>query len=171
VYNEDMQLSHETIYKTIFIQGKTELRDELKKLMRQRRVYRKHQKTLGEREKQRFREPMVMISDRPKEVEDRVIPGNWEGDLIMGKNNKSAIGTVVERTTRYCVLLHLPNRHTADELQKAIVKKFKHLPEHLVKSLTWDQGSELALHSKISKELNLDVYFCDPRSPMSKRYK
>jgi IS30 family transposase len=161
--NPEYQLAHESVYRAIYVQAKSTLKEKLKKLLRQRRVCRKPRS--GNAEKSRFREPMVNISQRPAEANDRAVPGHWEGDLIMGKSNRSAIGTLVERSTRFCILLHLPKDHTADSVQKEIIRKMKNLPAHLLRSLAWDQGSELALHSKISKELEMQVFFCDPRSP------
>ena len=108
---------------------------------------------------------MVMISERPASVEDRAVPGHWEGDLIIGAKGQSAVGTLVERSTRYTLLLYLPNGHTAVEVQDAIIDKLADVPHSLRLSLTWDQGSELAQHRKIASELGLDVYFCDPHSP------
>ena len=163
--NPEMRLSHESIYKAIYIQGKGHLKDKLRKLLRQGRTGRKPQKSREKSVKSRFREPMVNISRRPAEANDRAVPGHWEGDLIMGKGNKSAIGTLVERTTRFCILLHLPNGHTAYDVQKEVIRKMKGLPEILRKTLAWDQGSELAMHGMISKKLDMQVYFCDPHSP------
>jgi IS30 family transposase len=163
--DQSMQLSHESIYRTIYIQGKGLLKENLRKLMRQGRTGRLPRSRRGASSSSRFRDPMVNISQRPAEANDRAIPGHWEGDLIVGKGGKTAIGTLVERSTRYCVLLHLPNGHTADAVQKEVVRKMKNLPEHLRKTLAWDQGNELALHAKISKELDMQVYFCDPHSP------
>src|SRR6202011_2448777 len=108
---------------------------------------------------------MINISARPAEVEDRAVPGHWEGDLIIGKQGRSAIGTLVERKTRYLILLHLPNGQTAEEVEKAMVAATKRLPETLWKSLTWDQGSEMTNHAKISVATGLDIYFCDPAKP------
>ena len=166
-YPEDasMRLSPESIYQAIYIQGKGRLKEKLKKLMRHGRTVRKPSKGRVESAKPRFREPMVNISQRPAEANDRAVPGHWEGDLIMGKGNRTAIGTLVERKTRYCILLHLPKGHTADSVQREVIRKMKNLPEHLRKSLAWDQGAELAFHGKISKELDLQVFFCDPHSP------
>jgi IS30 family transposase len=161
-YDEGMQLSHETIYQAIFIQAKGPLKDELKACMRQGRCARKRQ---GRTPKERFREPMVMISERPPEVEDRAIPGHWEGDLIVGAYGKSAIGTLVERTTRFCILLYLPFDHTAPSVQDAVTRKMVTLPAQLRLSLTWDQGMEMALHKRIAEECDMAVYFCDPHSP------
>ncbi|WP_220269977.1 IS30 family transposase, partial [Slackia isoflavoniconvertens] len=115
--------------------------------------------------KPRFRDPMVMIGERPAEVEDRAVPGHWEGGLITGAANKSAIGTLVERATRFTMLLHLPDGHGAEQVQDAIVRKMARLPELMLNSLTWDQGSELARHKKIGAALDMQVYFCDPHSP------
>lgn len=109
---------------------------------------------------------MVNISERPAEVEDRAVPGHWEGDLILGGTESgSAIGTLVERTTRFTMLLHLPGDHTAATVQDAIVAKMTQLPALLRKSLTWDQGSEMANHLAIAEATDLDIYFCDPHSP------
>ena len=109
--------------------------------------------------------PMVLISARPASVEDRAPPGHWEGDLIIGATGQSAVGTLVERSTRYTLLLYLPNGHTAVEGQDAIIDKLADLPHSLRLSLTWDQGSELAQHRKIASQLGLEVYCCDPHSP------
>ena len=108
---------------------------------------------------------MIMISERPAEVEDRAIPGHWEGDLICSAANKSAIGTLVERSTRFTILLHLPDGHDAKHVQQAVIRKMQYLPKLLRNSLTWDQGSELALHKRISTTLDMQVYFRDPHSP------
>ncbi len=106
-----------------------------------------------------------MIADRPAEVEDRAVPGHWEGDLIIGKNSGSAIGTLVERTTRFVVLLHLPHDHTAESVQKAMAAAMGQLPAHLWRSLTWDQGSEMSAHRVITADTGVPIYFCDPHSP------
>ena len=161
--NEDMHASVETIYQAIYVQGKGELKAELKRAMRQGRAQRKPRGGAGRRP--RFRDPMVMISDRPAEVEDRAVPGHWEGDLITGSANRSAIGTLVERATRFTILLHLPDGHDAGQVQQAIVRKMRNLPRLLRNSLTWDQGAELALHKRIGASLDMAVYFCDPHSP------
>lgn len=161
--NESMHASVETIYQAIYLQAKGELQQEIKRAMRQGRAKRKPQGDGGRRP--RFREPMVMISERPAEVEDRAVPGHWEGDLITGAHNKSAIGTLVERSTRFTILLHLPDGHDAEHVQQAIIDKMRSLPKLLRNSLTWDQGSELALHKRIGTALDMAVYFCDPHSP------
>ena len=106
-----------------------------------------------------------MISERPASVEDRALPGHWEGDLIIGAKGQSAVGTLVERSTRYTLLLYLPNGHTAVEVQDAIIDKLAGLPDSLRLSLTWDQGSELAQHREIASELGLDVYFVTHTHP------
>lgn len=161
--NGDMHASVETIYQAIYLQAKGELRQELKRALRQGRAKRKPRGDGGRRP--RFREPMVMISERPPEIEDRAIPGHWEGDLITGTRNQSAIGTLVERATRFTILLHLPDGHDAEHVQQAIIDKMASLPKLLRNSLTWDQGAELALHKRITTALDMAVYFCDPHSP------
>jgi IS30 family transposase len=161
-YDKGMRLSHEAIYQAIFIQAKGPLKDELKACMRQGRCVRRQH---GRTPKPRFREPMVMISERPAEIADRAVPGHWEGDLIVGAHNRSAIGTLVERTTRFCMLLHLPFDHTALSVQDAVADKMSTLPTQLRRSLTWDQGVEMALHAKIGAICHMQVYFCDPHSP------
>ncbi|RHG79446.1 IS30 family transposase [Bifidobacterium pseudocatenulatum] len=161
--NGDMHASVETIYQAIYLQARGGLKQELKRAMRQGRTDRRPQGVQGR--KPRFREPMVMISERPPEIEDRAVPGHWEGDLITGSRNKSAIGTLVERTTGFTILLHLPDGHDAEHVQQAIIDKMASLPKLLRNSLTWDQGAELAPHKRIGASLDMAVYFCDPHSP------
>jgi IS30 family transposase len=108
---------------------------------------------------------MTMIDQRPEEATDREVPGHWEGDLITGESNRSAIGTLVERSSRYTILLYLPARHTADAVRDAVIEALGALPEHLRRSLTWDQGSEMALHAEIAQALRMPVYFCEKASP------
>ena len=157
-----MRVSHETIYQSIYVQGRGELRRELASCLRSGRARRQPHTRL----ERRGRIPdMVSISQRPAEVEDRAVPGHWEGDLIIGKNGMSAIGTLVERSTRFVMLLHLPGRHGATEVRDAMVKTVMGLPAHLMRSITWDQGSEMAQHRQFSIDTNIDVYFCDPHSP------
>ena len=108
---------------------------------------------------------MVTIADRPAEADDRAIPGHWEGDLIIGAHNQSAIGTLVERTTGFVILLHLPGDHTAATVADAMTAAMPRLPEQMWRSLTWDQGSEMALHTRITEQTGLPIYFCDPHSP------
>jgi len=158
----EMQVSHETIYQSIYVQGRGALRRELAVCLRTGRALRRPHRKSQER---RGRIPnMINISERPAEVEDRAVPGHWEGDLIIGKHGRSAIGTLVERKTRYLILLHLKGQ-SAEEVEKAMVAATKRLPETLWKSLTWDQGSEMRNHAKISVATNLEIYFCDPAKP------
>jgi len=159
----EMQVSHETIYQSIYVQGRGALRRELAVCLRTGRALRRPRRKSQER---RGRIPnMINISERPAEVEDRAVPGHWEGDLILGKQGRSAIGTLVERQTRYLILLHLSNGQRAEEVEKAMIAATKRLPETLWKSLTWDQGSEMRNHAKISVATNLEIYFCDPAKP------
>ena len=160
----EMWVSHEAIYQAIYVQGRGALRRELHRCLRTKRALRRPQHQPGTR---RGRIPdMVNISKRPPEVADRAVPGHWEGDLILGSTKSgSAIGTVVERSTRFVMLLYLPDNHGALAVQNAIVDKMSELPEHLRRSLTWDQGSEMANHIAIAKATDMDIYFCDPHSP------
>jgi IS30 family transposase len=157
-----MRVSHETIYKTLFVQGRGALRKELTKFLRTQRKQRRPSKAGTSRGRIK---DMVMISERPPEVEDRAVPGHWEGDLIIGKDGKSAIGTLVERRSRYVMLLRLPNGRTAEDVRSALSKLIKRLPLELIKSLTWDQGKEMAEHVRFTVESGVQVYFCDPHSP------
>jgi IS30 family transposase len=164
-YPEDPELrvSHETIYQAIYVQGRGGLRKELHKCLRTGRSQRKPRAraagTVG-------RIPdMINISQRPAEVADRAVPGHWEGDLILGAYCRSAIGTLVERSTRFVSLLHLPHGHGADEVLEALLAQVPTLPAQLMRSLTWDQGKELALHRQFTIATGITVYFCDPRSP------
>lgn len=160
--DETMRVSHETIYKSIYVQGRGELRKELAACLRTGRAQRRPR---GRSPRVRIPE-MVMISERPPEAEDRAVPGHWEGDLLMGSTaSKSAIGTLVERTTRYVMLLHLPNGYGAEPVRDAITAAIETLPDHLWKSITWDQGREMSQHTQFSIDTGIDIYFCDPRSP------
>ena len=158
----EMWVSHETIYTSLFVQGRGELRRELHRCLRSGRAQRRPR---GRLQKRGRMPDMVMISERPAEVEDRSVPGHWEGDLIIGKNGLSSIGTLVERATRYVILLHLPGRHGAAEVRDAMTNEILRLPEHLRRSITWDQGREMAEHAQFSVDTGVDVYFCDPHSP------
>ena len=159
----EMRVSHETIYQALYVQGRGALRRELTVCLRTGRAVRRPKKRADER---RGRIPgMVNISERPPEVADRAVPGHWEGDLILGKDGASAIGTLVERSTRYVMLLHLPGRHGAEEVEAAMRLTLAELPEQLRRSVTWDQGSEMANHAAISIATGVDIYFCDPHSP------
>ena len=161
--DEDMRISHEAIYRSLYVQGRGALRRELTTCLRTGRAMRKPRRRT-ERRRSRIRD-MVMISERPAEVEDRAVPGHWEGDLITGRHNTSAIGTLVERTTRFTMLLHLPEIRTATAVRDAIAASICTLPEALRLSLTWDQGIELAEHTQLHFDSDLDIYFCDPHSP------
>jgi IS30 family transposase len=161
--NPEMWVSHEAIYQSIYVQGRGALRRELAVHLRTGRALRKPRRKANER---RGRIPdMVNISQRPAEVEDRAVPGHWEGDLLMGKNGRSAIGTLVERSTRFVLLLHLPHGHSPLQVQDAIVASTQKLPQFVRKSLTWDQGKEMSNHLQIKVVTGLQVYFCDPASP------
>jgi IS30 family transposase len=159
----EMHVSHETIYQSIYVQGRGGLKRELAKHLRTGRALRKPHRRTSER-RGRIKD-MIMISDRPPEVADRAVPGNWEGDLIIGADGASAIGTLVERTTRFVMLLHLPTGHTAFDVQQAMIDKMSTLPQTLRRTLTWDQGNEMANHAAIAAATGLDIYFCDPHSP------
>ena len=157
----EMWVSHETIYKSIYIQGRGELRRELARCLRTGRAQRRPQ---GRVERRGTIPNMVMISERPAEVEDRAVPGHWEGDLIIGKDNKSAIATLVERSTRYVMLARITDQR-AETVRQALIERVATLPAHLWRSLTWDQGRELAQHQRFTIDTGIDVYFCDPHSP------
>jgi len=157
-----MRVSHESIYKSLYVQGRGELRRELARCLRSGRAHRRPQGRLQARGKL---SGMVMISERPPEVADRAVPGHWEGDLIMGPGNASAVGTLVERSTRYLMLLALPGGHGAESVRLAMTKAISGLPAELVKTITWDQGKEMAQHATFSVETGVAVYFCDPHSP------
>jgi IS30 family transposase len=179
-HDESMRISHEAIYQALYVQGRGALRQELTACLRTGRALRvPRARTQGRGKK--FVTPDVLISERPAEAADRAVPGHWEGDLILGLN-KSAIGTLVERTTRFTMLLHLPPMeghgqqprlkngpplagHGAEAVRNAIVTAITDLPEQLRRSLTWDQGAEMAQHAQVRIDADLAVYFCDPHSP------
>jgi IS30 family transposase len=164
--DEQMRISHETLYKALYVQGRGELRRELTACLRTGRAVRKPRRGRGNVRPTRERiKDMPMIADRPAEADARAVPGHWEGDLIIGKNGGSAIGTLVERVTRYTMLLHLPGGRDAVTVADAIAAKIATLPAHLRSSLTWDQGIELARHAQLTIAADLPVYFCDPHSP------
>jgi IS30 family transposase len=156
-----MWVSHETIYQALFVQGRGELRRELARCLRAGRARRRPQ----HRSERRPMYDMVMISERPADAADRAVPGHWEGDLIIGKNGKSAVGTLVERMTRYVLLLHLPNGRSADSVDTAMRQAIAMLPGELFRTITWDQGKEMALHTAFTIDTGIQVFFCDPHSP------
>jgi IS30 family transposase len=175
-----MRISHEAIYQALFIQGRGALRRELTACLRTGRALRTPRARVGQRGKG-FVSPEIMISERPAEASDRAVPGHWEGDLILGLES-SAIGTLVERTTRFTMLLHLPRLeghgdgprakngpalagHGAEAVRDAIARTIVALPEELRRSLTWDQGAEMAQHATLKIDTGVEIYFCDPRSP------
>ena len=178
--DETMQISHEAIYQALYVQGRGGLRRELTACLRTGRALRVPRARARGRGKA-FISPEVMISERPAEADDRAVPGRWEGDLILGVQS-SAIGTLVERTTRFTMLLHLPPMdghgpgarvkngpalagHGAGAVRDAITRTITTLPEQLRRSLTWDQGAELSQHAQLRIETGVQIYFCDPHSP------
>ena len=158
----DMQISHETIYLSLFIQSRGTLRKELARHLRTRRVVRQSKKQLSSGRGQIV--DKIMISERPAEASDRAVPGHWEGDLLVGTKS-SAIGTLVERSTRYAMLFALPDGLTAERVREALAKTVQKLPASLRRSLTWDQGPEMAEHVHFTIDTGVQVFFCDPRSP------
>jgi len=161
--NEDYHVSHETIYKTLFIQARGALKKELLQHLRTKRVMRRSKTFSLKKQGLGGICNAVSISERPASVEDRAVPGHWEGDLIAGSNN-SYIATLVERHTRYVMLAKVQSKET-ESVISALIKQSKKLPGELYKSLTWDRGTELADHQRFTLATNIDVYFCDPRSP------
>ncbi len=157
------RVSHETIYQALYVQTRGSLRKDLYQQLSTGRPRRKPRTGL-KRVNSPYREAFK-ISQRPPEVADRAVPGHWEGDLVMGTAAGTAVGTLVERSTRFTILLHLPGRHDADSVAEAMIREMSQLPEHLRRSLTWDRGTELARYDKIQVDLDMPVYFCDPHSP------
>jgi IS30 family transposase len=159
----EMRVCPETIYQALYVQGRGHLRADLHRHLRTGRAVRRPR---GSAATKRGKIPnMILISERPAEVADRAVPGHWEGDLIVGSNCRSAIATLVERQTRYVMLVHLPDDHSATAVRDGLLATIKTLPEHLRKSLTWDQGTELTRHAEITLATKMDIYFCDPHSP------
>lgn len=156
-------VSHETIYKCLYVQTRGSLRADLHKCLSTKRAARKSRDRYISRGVYTGEE--FTISDRPPEAEDRAVPGHWEGDLILGIGGTSAIGTLVERATRFTVLLHLPDDHSAETVATAMIEAMGELPDHLRRSITWDRGSEMANWRQIHLDLDTPVYFCDPHSP------
>ena len=161
--NEDYHVSHETIYKTLFIQARGALKKELLQHLRTKRIMRRSKQFSLKKQGLGGIRNAVSISERPASVEDRAVPGHWEGDLIAGSNN-TYIATLVERHTRYVMLAKVKSKDT-ETVISALIKQSKKLPVELYKSLTWDRGTELADHQRFTLATNIDVYFCDPRSP------
>lgn len=164
-----MRVSAETIYQSLFIQSRGELKRELTAYLRTGRATRIPNARTRRTRTPAYLTPAVMISERPPEIQDRAVPGHWEGDLIIGSKS-SAIGTLVERTTGYLILLHLPAKlgssgHTAEAVRKAITNTIMQMPPDLRQTLTWDQGVEMSEHVNLTIDTDLDIYFCDPKSP------
>jgi len=157
-----MRISHESIYQYLYCLPRGELKKELMKGLRQERKMRLDRKAIHAR-RQRIQD-IISISERPKEVEDRIIPGHWEGDLIVGKLHNSAIGTLVERTTRLTLLVPLIDKD-AVSVSKAFALAFKRIPKQFAKTLTYDRGTEMAQHKEFTRETKIQVYFADPHSP------
>jgi transposase, IS30 family len=157
-----MRVSHETIYQALYVQGRGELRRELARCLRTGRAKRRPR---GRDGRSGHIKGMVMISERPAEAEDRAVPGHWEGDLIIGKDCKSAVGTLVERTTRYVLLLHLPEGRDARLVEQAMRAAIGTLPAGLARTITWDQGIEMSFHADFTIATGIPVYFCDPHKP------
>jgi IS30 family transposase len=160
--DQTMQVSHETIYQALYVQTRGKLRADLAEnlsLKRKQRIPHTSDRTRNSPYKEAF-----TISERPAEVQDRAVPGHWEGDLIIGCDG-TAIGTLVERSTRFTILLHLPGDHSADTVAATMIREMGHLPDHLRRSITWDRGTELAGYAKIQTALDATLYFCDPHSP------
>jgi IS30 family transposase len=158
----EMRISHETIYRSLYVQSRGELRRQLSAQLRTGRSRRRPQGRVA----QRARIPdMVSISERPPEVEDRAVPGHWEGDLLVGGAQQSFVATLVERQTRYVLLARLGSRRSSEHVVDALKARIVGLPEQLLRSLTWDQGTELSAHARFKQDTGIDIYFCDPRSP------
>jgi IS30 family transposase len=157
-----MWVSHETIYQALYVQGRGELRRELARCLRTGRAKRRPR---GRGENTGQIKNMVMISERPADAEDRAVPGHWEGDLLIGGDLKSAVGTLVERTSRFVLLLHLPGGRDARLVEQAMRHAISTLPAELTRSITWDQGKEMAYHADFTIATDIPVYFCDPHKP------
>jgi IS30 family transposase len=158
----EMRVSHETIYQSLFVQGRGELRRELARCLRSGRTSRRSR---GRVEKRGRLPGMVMIAERPAEADDRAVPGHWEGDIILGEGSRTAVGTLVERTTRFLLLLNLDGDRSAEAVDAAMRKAIRTLPKELWRSITWDQGAEMANHVDFSVATGIPIYFCDPHAP------
>ena len=159
----ELQVSTETIYQSLYVQSRGALKRDLTRYLRTGRAVRRPSRKVGQR-KNRIPN-MINIAERPAEANDRAVPGHWEGDLIIGRKNLSAIGTLVERTTNYTMLLHLPDGYTPELVRDALAAKIKTLPEVLRASLTWDQGPEMGKWKQVSVDADIDIFFCDPHAP------
>jgi IS30 family transposase len=159
----EMRVSPETIYQSLYVQSRGALRRDLTKCLRTGRALRRPCRQANRRRNQI--PDMINITERPAEADDRAVPGHWEGDLIIGKNNQTAIGTLVERTTGYTMLVHLPDGYAAEQVRDALTEKIKTIPDILRASLTWDQGIEMRDWQHVSVAADIDIYFCDPHSP------
>ena len=162
--DSEMRVSHETIYQSLFVQGRGGLRKELAVCLRTGRTRRRPRSRAASVNRGKIAD-MVMISERPAEVEDRAVPGHWEGDLIIGKDGKSAVGTLVERTSRFVMVMALPDGRRAELVRDALAATVQQLPQRLRRSITWDQGREMAEHVLFTVDSGVQVYFCDPHSP------
>ena len=162
--DEAMQISHETIYLSLFIQSRGALKRELTEHLRSRRTSRRAQSVTGSGQGRGQIKDKVLISERPAEAQDRAVPGHWEGDLLLG-SRPTAIATLVERSTRFTQLIALPDGYRAEPVRLALAASIATLPEQLRRSLTWDQGLEMAEHKQLTIDSGLKVYFCDPKSP------
>ena len=158
------RVSHETIYQALYVQTRGQLRADLHRRLSLKRAARKPRGRQAGGLSAAYAEAFK-ISQRPAEAADRAVPGHWEGDLIIGARGGSAVGTLVERSTRFTILLHLPDRHDADSVATAMIREMSQLPEHLRRSITWDRGPELAAYAHIQLQLGTQVFFCDPHSP------
>lgn len=159
-----MRISHEAIYRYIYILPRGELRRTLTQALRQERAYRRKQKKGNTVEKRGKMADMISIEERPEEVADRSVPGHWEGDLILGKYKRSALGTLVERTTRYTIMVPL-GKKDAKSVRKAYTKAFKSIPKEIAKTFTYDQGKEMSEHKRFTIDTGIQVYFAHPGSP------
>lgn len=160
---KELRVSHETIYQSLFVQGRGHLRADLHRQLRSGRAQR--QSRGGSAARQPKMPGLISISERPAEADDRAVPGHWEGDLILRSNCRSAVGTLVERATRYVLLVHLPRAHDAPAVAAALTATIQTLPAHLRRSLTWDRGTEMAHHAEVTLATDMAIYFCDSHSP------
>jgi len=160
--DQEMRVSHETIYQSLYVQSRGALRRELARCLRTGRAQRRPRGRVSGTGQLLN---MVLLSERPAEVADRAVPGHWEGDLVLGARSQSAIGTLVERQTRFVMLLNLRKGRLAEHVRDALVERISKLPEQLRRSLTWDRGKEMGEHAQFTRDTGVQVYFCDPRSP------